>query len=145
MDIKSLMIGDWIKIKTYGVSDKFERTEAYIYAKVVEIGSGLITVEHNNDIKEPYRICENTEIEPIPLTPEILEKNGFRIIFEGELHTTYFQDIEFFHVEIKIDCINYIKLSMLNGLGYNITIECKFVHQLQQALRLCDTSKEIEL
>lgn len=83
--------------------------------------------------------------EPIPLTLEILEKNGFRIIFEGELHTTYFQDIDGFAIEIKIDCIDFTKLSMSNGLGYRVVTECKYVHQLQHALRLCGINHEIIL
>lgn len=79
MKANELMIGDWVKIKTYGVSDKYERTEAYIYVKIAGIGSGLITVGYNNEIKESYRICENTEIEPIQLTAEILENNGWKL------------------------------------------------------------------
>lgn len=128
MKATELQIGDWVKPKNVDTS-----------FRVGLIGAD--SVWNDTDTHEWYY----DELEPIPLTAEILEKNGFRIIFEGELHTTYFQDIEGFHVEIKIDCINYIKLSMLNGLGYNITIECKFVHQLQHALRLCGISKEIEL
>ena len=123
LNAKDLMVGDWVSLSKGNWSEN----------RQVE----LIDIE---------MIAESVYFAaPITLTPEILEKNGFRIIFEGELHTTYFQDIEGFHVEIKIDCINYIKLSMLNGFGYNITIECKFVHQLQHALRLCGIDKEIIL
>lgn len=84
---------------------------------------------------------------PIPLTPDILEKNGFRIVFESELHVSYFQDIESFHTEVKVDKIGiYQKLSMRDGLGNGVTIvECKYVHQLQQALILCRINKKITL
>ena len=136
------MIGDWVKIKTYGVSDIFERTEAYMYVKVAEIGSGLITVEYNNNIKEPYRICENTEIEPIPLTPEILEKNGW--VEDGYFYR---------HKEL-----GYIQLGKLfehasfdftkYGINYRIQTSprcMKYIHQFQHALRLCGISKKIEL
>ena len=142
MDIKSLMIGDWVQLKTYGVSDKFERTEAYIYVKVAEIGSGLITVEYNNDIKEPYRICENTEIEPIPLTPEILEKNGW--IKDGYFYKaedgSYIQLGELFeHASFRAE---------KHGIPREIQTSphlLKYIHQLQHALRLCGIEKEIEL
>lgn len=84
---------------------------------------------------------------PIPLTPDILEKNGFRIVFESELHVSYFQDIESFHTEVKVDKIGiYQKLSMRDGLGNGVTIvECKYVHELQQALILCRIDKKITL
>ena len=139
MKANELMIGDWVwynnqphQIRQLGIFGENRDGDDYPAVCVGKPnGVGLI--------------LERNEIEPIPLTPEILEKNGFRIIFEGELHTTYFQDIEGFHVEIKIDKIGYIKLSMINGLGYSIVTECKFVHQLQHALRLCEIEKEIIL
>ena len=87
------------------------------------------------------------EIQPIPLTEEILEKNGFRLVFDGELNKTYFQDIERFHTEIRIDKVGiYQKLYMCDGLGNGVEIvECKNVHQFQHALKLCGISKEIVL
>lgn len=92
----------------------------------------------------------NTTIDflrPIPLTPDILEKNGFRVIFDSELHVSYFQDIEYFHTEVKVDKIGiYQKLSMLDGLGNGVKItECKYIHQLQHAFSLCKINKQISL
>jgi len=86
-------------------------------------------------------------LRPMPLTPEILEKNGFRIVFDGELHVSYFQDIESFHTEVKVDKIGiYQKLSMFDGLGNGVTIiECKYVHQLQHAFSICKIDKQISL
>ena len=152
MKANELMIGDWVKIKTYGVSDKYERTEAYIWIKVAEIGSGLITVEYNNDIKEPYRICENTEIEPISLTPEILEKDGF----VANKHVYPYPYYEYTNEEDKLK-IGFAfpqgnKTSYKDPWVYidseNVLIvhlPCIYVHQLQHALRLCRTEKEIIL
>ena len=70
------------------------------------------------------------EIQPIPLTQEILEKNGF--ICDGG--SWWYQDFR-------------IVLSTSKG----VSVVCgrqkrfEFVHQLQQALRLCGIEKEIEL
>ena len=146
MDIKSLMVGDWVKIKTYGVSDKFERTEAYIYVKVAEIGSGLITVEYNNDIKEPYRICENTEIEPVPLTPEILEKNGFEKTWQDNF--VYDNEdigliITFHPKETNYTNGTYNYIDIEKGCVTIMEMPIEFVHQLQHVLRLCEVSIEI--
>lgn len=130
MKIKELTIGDWFH-NNY-TNENYQVWPTFL-SQATNYGKRLDAT------------FEDINITPIPLTKEILMNNGFRIIFEGELHTTYFQDIESFHVEVKIDCINYIKLSMSNGLGYRVTIECKYVHLLQHAFRLCGITKEIVL
>ena len=83
MKANELMIGDWVwynnqphQIRQLGIFGENRDGDDYPAVCVGKPnGVGLI--------------LERNEIEPIPLTPEILEKNGFRIIFEGELHTTY--------------------------------------------------------
>ena len=129
MQAKYLMVGDWV---SYNETPQ----------QILEI-SGI----DDEVYLETDELVHQSEIQPIPLTPEILEKNGFRIIFDGELHVSYFKDIESFHTEVKVDKIGiYQKLSMLDGLGNGVAIvECKYVHQLQHALRLCGIEKEIIL
>ena len=79
--------------------------------------------------------------EPIPLTPEILEKNGFRKL------VTYGTE--------KWLCDN-LRLNVYSSDGTwrfcadtnrneNSVIYIRFVHELQHALRLCKIDKEIEL
>ena len=147
MKAKELMIGDWVKIKTYGVSDKYERTEAYIYVKIAKICSCLITVEYNNEINEPYCICKNTDIEPIQLTSEILEKNGFENIgddtYQLEEKPCWFW-VDFFRhtYGCEYDTSTYEYEDDEHRLKlYGIPS----VHELQHALRLCGIEKEIEL
>ena len=135
MKIEELMIGDIVE---------YLDVDQPVPVVVVKIDgpSSVVCLKQKNGHKF------NTTIEylrPIPLIPEILKKIGYRITFEGELHTTYFQDIDGFGVEIKIDCIGFTKLSMLNGLGYRIIIECKYLHQLQHAFSICKINKQISL
>lgn len=129
MRADELMIDDWV----YETRDNHPE-------RVREIWEHRVMLEYND-------LYEYDEIEPAPLTPEILEKNGFRVIFEGELHTSYFQDIERFHTEIKVDKTGiYQKLSMCDGLGNKVVlVECKFVHQLQHVLNLFCINKDIKL
>lgn len=136
MDIKSLMIGDWVFNKHHGKNIRLTPYDFFTHTHN-EFGEQSL-LPHS---KPRFGM----DLEPIPITPEILEKNGFRIMFEGELHKTYFQDIYGFAVEIKIDCIGFTKLSISNGLGYRVVIECKHIHQLQHALKLCGINKEIVL
>ena len=64
-------------------------------------------------------------IEPIPLTPEILEKNGWK--HSNRLMITRINGIDFYWSE---------RLSVLYKNRYNMC-DCKYVHKLQHALRLC--------
>lgn len=73
------------------------------------------------------------EIQPIPITPEILEKNGFVVESRN------------YHVEP----LQYCELE--DGLWIDISGEnyfegkLEYVHQLQHTLKLCETEKEIIL
>lgn len=81
-------------------------------------------------------ITEKIEnIEPIPLTAEILEKNGFQQIstnkyVSGTVTIAIF--VEEFLITIK-------------SLGARVMITIKYIHELQHALQLCNIDKEIEL
>ena len=144
------MVGDWVQLKTYGVSDKFERTEVYIFVKVVQIGGGFIIAEYNNDILEPYRICVNTEIEPILLTPEILEKNGFKKCAGNEWSVFKYEDDDYtkkalYQVLWYADELYLEIVSYTSRIGEFDRMGVEFVHQLQHAMRICGIEKEIEL
>ena len=89
-------------------------------------------------------------IEPIPLTPEILEKNGFvenRGVTSWKFETDREDLIDIYGVKDYHLSIN-IEDTHGSGKGYrwmlsNLTIF--YVHQLQHALRLCGIEKEIIL
>jgi len=79
-------------------------------------------------------------LEPIPLTPEILEKNGFAIENDDTYvwrHESGLEKIIWFNggcttvVSVRCDSIYE---------GY-----CYDVHELQHALKICGIRKEIEL
>ena len=150
MKANELMIGDWVHVEAHrGFNAQNVKVETipdndgdYKYGHHYgHIGTWLDGGDND------FRDVEAKHLQPIPLTPEILEKNGFRVVFEGEFHVCYFQDIGRFHVEIKVDKVGiFQKLSIWDGFGNKVTIiECRFVHQLQHALRLCGINHEIIL
>ena len=121
------MIGDWVKIPNTKVEHEFWRI-------------GLDLMQGIEDgIIEP---------EPIPLTPEILEKNGFEKALqlsdiepfdtdeEGNKYYSYNKTLWGWWQPDNIFCIP------ANGLGW---LNIKYVHELQHALRLCGIEKTIEL
>ena len=87
-------------------------------------------------------------IEPIPLTPEILEKNGFEkqqfgnFIYENDDVNLR---IEFYPKNINYTngCYDYIDIE--KGCVTITEMPIEFVHELQHALRLCEIEKEIVL
>lgn len=86
--------------------------------------------------------CPISKTEPIPLTLEILEKNGFRQIGEkfiwGEI------DDELIEIIPSINNSYRIKVSVAD-LMISCNIWCSHVHQLQYALKLCEIEKELIL
>ena len=92
--------------------------------------------------KEPFRIGEINpdfvhwdEVRPVPLTEDILEKNGF---MRGQM----FNNVWNYTEDYKRIVIVY------TGELFNIQntlIEFKYIHELQHILRICGINKNIEL
>ena len=136
MKANELMIEDWVlykgepyQIRQLGVYGENRDGEDYPAVCIGKpIGIGLI--------------IERNKIESIPLTPEILEKNGFvknkygEMILDEELGTSEIYlvlepsyDEEYYWWRVNNELITKIKS----------------VHELQHILRLCNIDKEIEL
>ena len=98
---------------------------------------------------KPMRVpCVNIKVgkglDPIPITPEILEKNGFdECIWVGKKS---WRRRYLVHNEILI-CIDGRDGGFMHFgyQGYNSEICITYVHELQHALRLCGIEKEIVL
>lgn len=79
---------------------------------------------------------EVPEWQPIPLTPEILKKNGFEDTICGDFW-------------ISTSCNLLWKDGKLQNFcreeDDEVCIPCEYVHELQHALRLCKVDKEIVL
>ena len=78
-------------------------------------------------------------ISPIPLTPEILEKNGFK-----EYDGLYRLDIAE-GVFVNADFKSKEPFVSIHNTCYRATPICRYLHQLQHALRLCGINREIIL
>lgn len=92
------------------------------------------------------------EANPIPLTAEILEKNGWKDISDHtlkgcETFKLHYEQRSFdFYITIKLR--DYFKLESYDDRYYTLCemeFGCRFVHQLQHALKLCGIDKEIVL
>lgn len=132
MEIKNLTIGDWV-------------LDGLVYAQVTSITcDGVIETTHNK--------FSNIElIESIPLTREILKKNGF-----VHKHVYPYQYYEYINEEDKLmvgfafpqgNRTSYKEPWVYIDSKYVFVehLPCIYVHQLQHALRLCGINKEITL
>ena len=124
MKTNELMIGDWVKFPT---SDLCHKVYA-VQGKSVKFDNKYW---HKAD-----------KLEPIPLTEEILEKNCF---------TRYRENEELWDVGVFRLDLGLFAVGIDNGCGTGMcimphgimTFYCKYVHELQHALRLCGIEKDI--
>ena len=128
MNCKDLMIGDWVKVE--------EPTET-VKARVLGVHKdGVINYEVFYSCVRATGQIHTDYVSPIPITEEILEKNGFK-----KVNMTV--DGDYRHYHLHGVCISWEEQ---NGFWYGEgDIEFKYVHELQHLLRLCGIEKEIEL
>lgn len=89
-------------------------------------------------------------LEPIPIIPEILEKNGFKRKnrYNYIYKDNYCEVRVSFVPKIKIDDIDLGEPAVnvnIEGALFDINMMMTAIHELQQALRLCGIEKEIIL
>ena len=137
MEARYLMIGDWVNYR--GTFIKV--TSLYDKGGSNEIGWGQLESTWVNGI------C----IEPIPLTKEILEKNGFEkcnVDDDGAVQYEFGDDNLGIDLWVSMPCLlgAWRKWKGMEK-SYNMINEfpIRYVHELQHALRLCGIEKEIEL
>lgn len=131
--ISELSIGDWVRHTFYEDNLQIKRIDGESERLLAE--KGLMSVS-----------CHLDHFEPISLTPEILEKNGF---VKGEIYEGN-SSIVFTNGNIRISWFKnamWCRLRIYNALG-DIELCSAIVHnvhQLQHALRLAGVGKEIVL
>lgn len=140
--ISDLSIGDWVYQKMDDGAYQVQWVEREMVGLIKHTGT-----EEDGSIR--LTAVPLSFIEPIPLTPEILEKNGFvrgeyseiRVYNEWEIGEC--SDPPYASVRLDIDR----QVIRVTNRGRDMFIAEKevYVHQLQHALRLAGVEKEIEL
>jgi len=133
MNVKSLQIGDYVNYR----GQIIKVTSLYDKGGSNEVGW--------SDKESVWVNAYN--VEPIPLTTEILEKNGFEKQFGNFIYENDDENlmIEFYPKNINYTngCYDYIDIE--KGCVTITEMPIEFVHELQHALRLCGIDKEFEL
>lgn len=134
--VGNLRIGDWIKTNPNG--GKLACGIKSNIARVSEIGFSNSDDMYVSLVGVKGARYYDNELEPIPLTKDVLEKNGFEKnqdygYYMGQSnsgHCVYFNN-------------NYLSIQAGNNI-----IEfawCEYVHELQHALKVCGIKKSIKL
>lgn len=134
MKTNELMIGDYLQVEPSGMAIKVEA----IHNKKV----GYHTCIHKLDW------VRLGLLRPIPITPEILKKNGFVLKPDGWLWCEYaeIEDKNYIFIQFRKGCeeVRLVELNFVNRVLARYE-QMHYVHELQHALRLCGIEKEIEL
>lgn len=130
MDYTNLMVGDWVRFR----NDYPQKELQGKIAKVRGI-NGRVDVR---TLDGEYRNSEHPNwLEPIPITPEILEDNGWEIVSATIASEIWWLDAE--ETEIKLEEFG-------NGkYYYREELDILYVHELQHLLKLCGIKQELKL
>ena len=125
MNMKELMIGDWVY-----------NSESNLYQRVDELHYDCVVLDE-------YCTYDYADLAPIRIKEEVLKKN-----FEekyGEIYGIYndYFDLEIHEFSDGVYILHY-HCSEFSMPDTQIVGIC-WVHELQHALRLCGITKEIEL
>jgi hypothetical protein len=135
LKISDLSVGDWV------ICNGFKAT---IAGYNVESGSIQVLTKQKN--KMWFGL---DDIEPIPITAEILEKNGWSTDgMYARLRITEYSHLEYYYHEHRLrkyycgvdEWQNHAKVNDIT-----FAVHCYSVHQLQRALSLANIDKEITL
>lgn len=136
MKANELMIGDWVQIvEPCKYAGAIGRVKTLIDHKDDDCAYFMVFLQNNTIHIGIEDICSD-DIRPIPLTPEILEKNGFT---KG-----YGVWVIYRHPLIKWFVLYKKEFGYAISVGES-EVNINYVHELQHALKLCGIEKTIEL
>ena len=132
MKTNELMIGDWVLLE--GTPAKTRGVE--IYCSNLYVKTNLTDEWYTSNF-----------VEPIPLTPEILEKNEFvkgdTMDLGDEIYCVKLFNIHYDNEERQFWVCIFFESEY--GKEMMDIFRIDYVHELQHALRLCKVDKEIVL
>ena len=141
MKANELMIGDFVTFNDCQ-NDK-EKVVVKIW-QINQEGNALVFIDDSKALDE---IAIDDEIVGIPLTPEILEKNGFVEITKRIKKLIWLWKENGVLVELLEETPNVYKLTIHHDSSdlSDQRLYVRQLHELQNALKLCGIEKIIEL
>lgn len=132
------MVRDWVNYSILNLNAK-------VFSTLGNHTIGIQFVDNNNKVEAIHGLFEET-INPIPLTEEILVKNGFEKNHNDEAPA---EECYFYRLFAKpCGWFDIDAFGLEEELGAEFTyhdININYVHELQHLLRLAGIEKAIEL
>jgi len=144
MDIRDLSIGDWVRARM--AKWDYDDLDITPPMRIAEISSDEVMLQLGS-VKH-YAFVD--DLQPIPITAEVLEKNGFVDNGKGQHFLKCGDGVT---VRVGISPLFHDGCWLVatdKEVGETITTTCvlfnaKHVHEIQRAMRLAKVGKEIEL
>ena len=135
INCSSLSVGDWFQARM--VKWDYDDLDITPPMKIVKIEKDCVRLGFSLDDLE-FEVFVD-DLQPIPITAEVLEKNGWwKIPYSDKIYT--------------IEGDNYSLVYYIEGNVADFrresdrcSITCNYIHELQRALRLVKVEKEITL
>lgn len=143
MEAKDLMIGDWVDFYHPYEPEKKIVTRHRVTDIYESCLDGLVGISnHNNPVHADH-------LEPVKITPEILENNGFNVrkYSDGECYADIMFEDQGRRVEIEyrygVD-IDVCVIGRNNTPPFSrIETQVRYIHELQHIFRIMQINKEI--
>lgn len=132
MDKLEYIPGDLVMVKESAL--QFAKDK--IFKVISSLSGGFLNVVMLNDSSKTYSISNNA-IRPIPLTPDILEKNGWKVSSECKWIYVKEDNVKIFRL---LDDIHYAAY-----IGFVRLLEFQHIHQLQHLLFGLGLNSEMEV
>lgn len=129
MKVEEVHIKDWVNL-----SDEMGNIAPF---RVNSVQCGDVDAENYITVSDFFNPFYEGEFQPILITAEILEKNGF--VNDGSRWHKLDGN------NFTVMCNPYYTVVRIVGNDCALTGQAEYIHQLQQALRLCGIDKEIKV
>jgi hypothetical protein len=143
MKASELMVGDWV----YAIDDNGEkhpcRANNLEYDYTNKRGDFCVDFYGTGYEAEWPDVTFN--VEPIPITPEILEKNGFVQNPRSKSRRSHQICTDSVYISWWRGRLNILFKPFIGHSTNHVNVDGKYVHELQHALRICGIEKEIVL
>lgn len=149
LKISELSVGDWVRYedRICQIAEISHLTYTFGCKEMRSVPS--VTLYYEDDMPTYQESVPLKDIHPIPITAEILEKNGWSTDgMYATLRLTENSHLEYYYHEHRLrkyycgvdEWQNHAKVTDITFAAH-----CYSVHQLQHALRLAGVDKEINL
>lgn len=107
-------------------------------------GVWMVDASHEDEEDQLINYLDASEFEPIPLTIEILDKNGFGFVDTSNDEYSSVWTGWWILEGLELGCCDNSKFPVFFNIA-DTNVKVNYVHELQHALKICGIEKDIVL